>query len=317
MRYWFMPFFLVATVIGCQKAGVTPPQATTEKPAPKEKATEKDEVAEERAKLSPDDRKLVEAQEWCVVSDDERLGSMGAPIKLMIKETPVFVCCKGCKKKAESDPDKTLAKLAELKVKKAVGKPVSQDANKTPKDGKHDHDAPAPKGGGHDHGNADAKGGHDHGMGGMMMGGPGMMQDMMGIRSLFAVRDKITRQVTVLKNGIETVTESDDPKIAEQIRQHVATMYKRIEDGKPLMMMSHQPVFGELIKHAKHIQFKSEKTAKGIKVIETSDDPYVAKLLHTHAELVTKFIKEGMETMMKPLPLPEKEKPKTDPPKEK
>ena len=76
-----------------------------------------DEVAAERAKLDPADRALVEAQEWCVVSTDERLGSMGAPIKLDIKGQPVFVCCKGCKKKAEADPDKTLAKVAELKAK--------------------------------------------------------------------------------------------------------------------------------------------------------------------------------------------------------
>lgn len=77
----------------------------------------KDDVAAERAKLSAEDRALVEAQEWCVISDDERLGSMGAPIKLMIKDQAVFICCAGCKRKAESDPEKTLAKLAELKEK--------------------------------------------------------------------------------------------------------------------------------------------------------------------------------------------------------
>ena len=43
-----------------------------------------DEVSAERAKLDPADRALVEAQEWCVISTDERLGSMGAPIKLDI-----------------------------------------------------------------------------------------------------------------------------------------------------------------------------------------------------------------------------------------
>jgi hypothetical protein len=30
----------------------------------------------------------------------------------------VFVCCKSCKRKAEADPDATLAKVAELKAKK-------------------------------------------------------------------------------------------------------------------------------------------------------------------------------------------------------
>lgn len=80
----------------------------------------KDPVAEERAKLSPDDRASVEAQEWCVVSNEGRLGAMGAPIKLMMGGKPVFVCCEGCVKTAEKDPDATLAKLAELKAKKAA-----------------------------------------------------------------------------------------------------------------------------------------------------------------------------------------------------
>ena len=38
-------------------------------------------------------------------------------MKLDIKGQPVFVCCKGCKRKAEADPDKTLAKAGELKAK--------------------------------------------------------------------------------------------------------------------------------------------------------------------------------------------------------
>jgi hypothetical protein len=76
-------------------------------------------VEEIRDKLSAEDRALVEAQEWCVVSTEERLGSMGAPIKLDINGQPVFICCKGCKKSAERDPEKTLATLAELKAKKA------------------------------------------------------------------------------------------------------------------------------------------------------------------------------------------------------
>ena len=77
------------------------------------------QVAAERAKLSADDRDLVDAQEWCVVNNEGRLGSMGQPVKLIIKGQPVFLCCSGCRKKAEADPDKTLAKLDELKRKKA------------------------------------------------------------------------------------------------------------------------------------------------------------------------------------------------------
>ncbi|MFO0936361.1 MAG: hypothetical protein U0798_07615 [Gemmataceae bacterium] len=83
-------------------------------------------MAAEQAKLSPVDRALVEAQEWCVISTDERLGSMGAPIKLYIKGQTVFVCCSGCQKKAESNPDKTLATLAAHKAKKSGTAPAPE-----------------------------------------------------------------------------------------------------------------------------------------------------------------------------------------------
>ena len=81
-----------------------------------------DEVAAERAKLSKEDRALVDAQEWCVVNTEGRLGSMGAPIKLTIKGQTVFLCCAGCKRKAESNPDKTLATLEDLKRKAKAAK---------------------------------------------------------------------------------------------------------------------------------------------------------------------------------------------------
>lgn len=68
------------------------------------------------AKLSEEDRPLAEAQGYCAVTA-EPLGSMGPPIKLVVNEQPVFVCCKGCEKKAKSNPDKTLAKVEELKAK--------------------------------------------------------------------------------------------------------------------------------------------------------------------------------------------------------
>ena len=68
------------------------------------------------AQLSAEDRSLAEAQGYCAVSG-EPLGSMGPPLKLMVNDQPVFVCCKGCEKKATSHPDQTLAKVAELKAK--------------------------------------------------------------------------------------------------------------------------------------------------------------------------------------------------------
>jgi hypothetical protein len=86
----------------------------------RDKSGKKDEaVRAQRAKLSAEDRALVDAQEWCVISTDERLGAMGAPIKIEVKGQPVFLCCSGCKERALRDPDKTLARLKELQQKAA------------------------------------------------------------------------------------------------------------------------------------------------------------------------------------------------------
>jgi hypothetical protein len=68
------------------------------------------------AKLSPEDRALAEAQGYCAVTS-EPLGSMGPPLKVVVNDEAVFVCCKGCERGAKSNPEKTLAKVAELKAK--------------------------------------------------------------------------------------------------------------------------------------------------------------------------------------------------------
>ncbi|MGN6544980.1 MAG: hypothetical protein ACTHK7_08015 [Aureliella sp.] len=67
------------------------------------------------AKLSPEDRALVESQKYCAIAEGSFLGSMGAPIKLVLDGKPVFLCCQGCVGKAEADPAATLAKVAELR----------------------------------------------------------------------------------------------------------------------------------------------------------------------------------------------------------
>ena len=62
------------------------------------------DIQAERAKLSPEDQRLVAAQEFCAISNDERLGAMGPPVKIVIKGQPVFLCCHGCEKKGAGPP---------------------------------------------------------------------------------------------------------------------------------------------------------------------------------------------------------------------
>lgn len=105
---------LALFLTGCGSAQNGTPTA-----APNSQHADHGEKAEQQAnfaKLSDEDRPLAEAQGYCAVTA-EPLGSMGPPLKLVVNEQPVFVCCKSCEKKAKSNPDKTLAKVEELKAK--------------------------------------------------------------------------------------------------------------------------------------------------------------------------------------------------------
>ena len=75
-----------------------------------------DKAAKIRAaleKLSPEDRKLAEAQRVCPVTN-ALLGSMGAPIKHLVNGRAVFVCCESCEAQVRADPAATFRKLDAL-----------------------------------------------------------------------------------------------------------------------------------------------------------------------------------------------------------
>jgi 3-deoxy-D-arabino-heptulosonate 7-phosphate (DAHP) synthase class II len=80
------------------------------------------------AKLSEADRKLAEAQRYCAAETENRLGSMGAPVKVEVEGKPVFLCCAGCKEGALADPKATLAEVEKLKkITAALGKLKEKD----------------------------------------------------------------------------------------------------------------------------------------------------------------------------------------------
>ena len=60
------------------------------------------------------DKELIEKQKTCPVMG-QPLGSMGKPVKVVVKKRTVFLCCAGCKKKLLADPDKYLKKLDQKK----------------------------------------------------------------------------------------------------------------------------------------------------------------------------------------------------------
>lgn len=72
----------------------------------------KSELAKVNKKPDPsDDAALIAFQKICPVTGS-KLGSMGNPIKLVVNDQPVFICCSSCQKLLQDNPDEYLAKLA-------------------------------------------------------------------------------------------------------------------------------------------------------------------------------------------------------------
>lgn len=121
----------------------------------------------------------------------------------------------------------------------------------------------------------------------------------------FEHRTEINRQVIAREDGIETVTESKYPEVTRLLQTHVASMLARVKEGRPIHQCD--PLFVELFKHADQIAANYEATSGGVRVIETSKDAYVVKLLHAHAEVVSAFLANGMPKMMKNHPVPSRQ----------
>ncbi len=141
----------------------------------------------------------------------------------------------------------------------------------------------------------------------MGMGGPmaGRMQhgdasfadDMHLVRDLVLDHDRIKRTVTNLPDGIRTVTESDDPQIAQAIKAHVASMEKRLNEGREFNLFS--PTIPVLFQNKDKIKTVVETTEKGSIVTQTSGDPAVVAALQAHAVEVSELVRDGRLAMMR------------------
>lgn len=134
-------------------------------------------------------------------------------------------------------------------------------------------------------------------------GGP-YQPDMQTIHKLFADNKKIKRTVKNIPGGIETLTEATDPKTVLLLQEHVAAMKVRLENKQPMRMWD--PLFAVLFQNADKVKMTVTNTKMGVKLVETSGDAYVVKLLQEHAKAVSGFVKDGMAGMHVSHPAPPK-----------
>jgi hypothetical protein len=134
-------------------------------------------------------------------------------------------------------------------------------------------------------------------MGGRMQHDEAFAADMRLVHEMLAYHERIQRTVTNLPNGIRTVTESDDAQVAQFIKGHVASMEKRLYEGRVFNLFS--PTLPVLFENKDKIRTKIETTGKGVIVIQTSDDAQVVAALQAHALEVSELARDGMVAMMR------------------
>jgi hypothetical protein len=121
--------------------------------------------------------------------------------------------------------------------------------------------------------------------------------DMRLVRDLIHNHDRIQRTVTNLPDGIRTVTESEDPQIAQVIKAHVASMEGRLKEGKTFNLFS--PTLPILFAKKDTIKTVAETTEKGSIVTQTSSDLRVVTALQAHATEVNDLVRDGPLAMMR------------------
>jgi len=114
---------------------------------------------------------------------------------------------------------------------------------------------------------------------------------MKAIQFLLINRAKIRRTVVNRPDGVETLTESDDPNVTAVLVWHVESMGLRVKEQRPIHVRD--PLFAEMFRNAATLNMKVERTAQGVKVVETSTNAYSVKLIQAHAQVVSLFLENG------------------------
>jgi hypothetical protein len=132
---------------------------------------------------------------------------------------------------------------------------------------------------------------------------PGTMpRDRQTFAELTRNNTKVRRTVHELPNGIESITESDDPHVAALITEHAFAMKGRVERGDGFRYWD--PLFAAIFERPGMIRLDVTPTGKGVKVMETSDDAYCIKLIKAHSNGVDRFVEKGIDIISEPHELP-------------
>jgi len=120
---------------------------------------------------------------------------------------------------------------------------------------------------------------------------------MAGSHQLVMNHERIKRTVTNLRNGVRTVTESEDPRVAALIKEHVATTVARVETGDDPGLPMETAALHAIFRNSGKVRTTTNTTEKGVAVEQTSADSVTVAALQQHASEVSALVEGGMAAM--------------------
>lgn len=121
-------------------------------------------------------------------------------------------------------------------------------------------------------------------------------------RYLLKQHKSIKRDVVLIDRGVKTYTYSHDSRVAFYIKKHVHQMKGLVESGRRIR--NWDPLFSAIFDHYQLIEMNVFVKDKGVEVVETSYDPFVAKLIQEHANVVSLFVRNGPAEAHRSHPVP-------------
>ena len=119
------------------------------------------------------------------------------------------------------------------------------------------------------------------------------MARMSVIHELVMNHRLVSRTVTNLPDGIRTVTESSDPRLAQLIKDHVGTMGALVEEARDPNLPMESAALRTLLRNGGSIVTHADTTANGVILVQTSKDAATVAALQTHAAEVSALVREG------------------------
>jgi hypothetical protein len=122
-------------------------------------------------------------------------------------------------------------------------------------------------------------------------------EEVADMARMFRNFSSLSRQVTLLSNGIRTETTSTEPILRDALLRHVIGMIDRVETGRDPEVRIQSPTLDIIFAKRAKLDTQIDITDTGIVVIQTSEDADLVTALHTHAAEVSDMVKRGMHAV--------------------